>query len=612
MLAVEMSPLRRPLAQALLAAALLWPAGPALADGEGLSIQDRETRDPPAPGRLASIEAEAAASGWGAVVVPVRSAAVRAFAQERFEAADAWYHVYRWANLFAEPENAFIAGWVKAIVDNRLNYPGVAGEYHPTDKPIGGNMSPELQAWVLSNDAFSEEFFSNLKAVDHIPNVLAILEGLHRRDPGKFETYSSLALAIALVYDVKPPPYWPHYQVTPEALPRVLVNPAETYERLAREDSQGRTYHRLTRLRVEELKFVVDSAAQPAELTWAEANVPYSLDDFEQAYGMVRYRTDRAADYSKMTWSGAPYTLQTILKAGGICVDQAYFASEAGKARGIPTLLFTGSGQDARHAWFGFLDGEHRWRLDAGRYAEQRLVTGNAIDPQTWMPMNDHDLEFLSERFRALPSFMQSRVNEEFAEDFFQLGDARAAAKAARAAVDYEKRNLDGWETLIAADTAMGLGAQEKEGVYREAALAFTPKYPDLVVGYVNRVCASLRARGETSLADYEERGLAERLKGDRADLAVTQASAILMRSIATQPIQDQIGTYNAILVQFGRGAGTIFFDQIVVAFAEHLAMANMRPDARAAVEHAREVLDIQPGTQFSMDVDKLLERLQD
>jgi hypothetical protein len=240
------------------------------------------------------------------------------------------------------------------------------------------------------------------------------------------------------------------------------------------------------------------------------------------------------------------------------------------------------------------------------------LVTGNALDPQTWLEMSDHELEFLSERFRALPSFMQSRVNEEFAEDFLQLGDVRAAAKAARASVSFERRNLDGWETLLAADAAAGLGAPEREGVLREAALAFTPKYPDLVVAYVNRVCESLRARGETSLADYEERGLAERLKGDRADLAITQASAILARSIATQSLQDQMATYNAILAQFGHGAGTMFFDQIVVAFAEHLAMANLKPDARAAVERAREALDAQPGTSLSMDVDKLLGRLQD
>ena len=108
------------------------------------------------------------------------------------------------------------------------------------------------------------------------------------------------------------------------------------------------------------------------------------------------------------------------------------------------------------------------------------------------------------------------------------------------------------------------------------------------MIWYENRVCASLRARGETSLANYEERGLADRLKGDRADLAITQASAILSRSIASQPIPDQVATYNAILVQFGHGAGTMFFDQIVAAFAEHLADAGMKPEARDAVERAR------------------------
>jgi hypothetical protein len=607
-----MSPLRSPIVPALIAAALLGIAAPVQAQDAGFAIPDSESSDPPTAARLQSIEAEAAATGWAAVVAPIRSVAVSAYSHDRFEAADAWYHVYRWAALFAEPEDRFISGWINAIVTNHLNYEGVAGDYHPTDRPIGINMSPGLQAWVLSHDAFSEEFFSNIKAVDHLPNVMAILEGLHRRGDEKFEKYSSLALAIALVYDVKPPPYWPHFQVSQASLPRILVNPAETYERLIREDTMGRTYHRIARLRAEELKFVVDSAAPPSELTWSEANVPYPLDDFEQAYLMIKYRTDRASDYALMTWTGQPYTLQAIKQEGGICVDQAYFATEAGKARGVPTLLFSGAGQDARHAWFGYLDAERRWRLDAGRYAEQRLVTGNALDPQTWMEMSDHELEFLSERFRALPTFMQSRVNEEFAEDFLLTGDFRAAAHSAREAVNYERRNLDAWETLISADIGLGLSAPQKEGVLREAALAFTPKYPDLAVSYVNRVCESLRARGETSLANYEERGLAERLKGDRSDLAITQASAILSRSIATQPIQDQIATYNAILVQFGHGAGTTFFDQIVVAFAEHLLIAHMKPDARAAVERAREVLEVQPGTQFSMDVDKLMERLQD
>ena len=52
-------------------------------------------------------------------------------------------------------------------------------------------------------------------------------------------------------------------------------------------------------------------------------------------------------------------------------------------------------------------------------------------------------------------------------------------------------------------------------------------------------------------------------------------------------------------------------FDEIVVAFAEHLALAHMSAQARDAVERAREVLDVQPGTQFALDVEKLMTRLQ-
>jgi len=584
----------------------------ALADDIAYQVPDAETWDPPSAQRLATIESAAAANGWAAVTPPLRAAAMSAYAKGRFEAAGDWLHAYRWAALLSEPEDHFLSGWIDAIVRAQVNYPGVLNAYTPSQEPIGLRMSPALQAWVLGHPAFSEEFFANVKSVDCLPNVFALLDGLYRRGPGKFERYSSLALAIAVVYDVVPPPIWPHYQVSATSLPRRLPNPAVTYERLIGEDSAGRTYHRMSQLRADELKFVVDVAAPASELFWSESNVPYPLDQFEQTYFMIKYRDDRAATYAGMTWSGSPYTLQAILEEGGICVDEAYFACEAGKARGVPTLLFSGSGQDGRHAWFGFLDGEHQWRLDAGRYAEQRLITGTALDPQTWTHISDHELQFLSERFRALPTYRESHVYEEFAQDFLSAGDAASAAAAARTAVNYERRNVDAWEFLIQANARLGLEASSQEAVLREASLAFTPKYPDLEASYTNRVCQSLRARGESSLASYEERGLADRLQGDRSDLAIGQAAAILARSISTQSFGEQIGTYNAIIAQYGHGAGTLFFDEIVEGFAEHLAMVHMKPQAREAVERAREALEVQPGTQVAMDMDKLLERLQD
>src|SRR5580658_5396811 len=117
----EMNSPRHPCLAALLAAALLGAAGPAAGQEAGFPIPDSETADPPSAARLQAIEAQAAATGWNGVVVPIRSAAVRAYSSDRFEAADAWYHAYRWAALFSEPENVFISNWVNAIVANHLN-----------------------------------------------------------------------------------------------------------------------------------------------------------------------------------------------------------------------------------------------------------------------------------------------------------------------------------------------------------------------------------------------------------------------------------------------------------------------------------------------------------
>jgi hypothetical protein len=603
-----MSPLRF----LVLLAALAFLVPGARADGPVNPIPGPETRDPPTLARIRAIENAAATADWGAVGFDLHEAAVQAYAEQRYAAADAWFHVYQWSALFAETEDQFYPAYSQAVEAYHVNYPAVAGTFQGSTHPLGLNLSDALKDWVLNHEAFSAEFFGLIQPVDKLPNVLAILEALYRRSPDTFARYSSLALAIAVVYDVPPPDYWPHPQVSDDALPRRFVDPAVTYDRLIREDEAGHTLFRLDRLPADELKFVVDSAAPAEELDWSEENVALNLDQFDQTYFSVRYRDDRAATYAGMTWSGKPYTLPNILAAGGICVDQAYFATECGKARGVPTLLFLGNGQDGRHAWFGYLDGQHHWQLDAGRYAEQRLVTGNAWDPQTWTQLSDHEVQFLAERFRALPAYLASRVHEEFAVDFLHHGDPVSAAAAARMAVNYERRNLAAWGTLIQANAALALPPRQQEAVLREAALAFTPKYPDLVVAFENRVIASLRARGETSLAAFEERGVADRQRGTRDDLAVQQASAILSRSIATQPVNDQIATYNGIIAQYGRGSGTIFFDQIVVGFAEHLAALHMRADAREAVQRASDALDVQPGTMFAMDVEKLMTRLQD
>lgn len=569
-----------------------------------LPIPEAEALQPPTPARLAAVAAAAKQDGWGPQQADLRAAARLAYERDKLAAAEAWNHVRRWAELFAQTEAEFVPKWIAAVTAAQVGHPNMATRYATRPVPLGDALSPELKLWLLGQTELSGEFHALHASVDYLPRSFEILQELFARDAAAFRKYPALAIAIALVYDVPPPPIWPHAQVTAEALPRRFPAPAAAFAWWTKQEQLGKTYHRLARLGPDELKFLVDVAAPFSELEWAQLVSNHPLGQLAGAYTMVRYRNDRLANRTPI-WPGSSYMLAEIMAAGGICADQAYFATQVGKARGVPTLLFTGAGNDGRHAWFGYLGADGKWKMDAGRYAEQRFVTGFARDPQTWREISDHELAFLGERFRDLPSFRQSRVHVAFANDFLATGQDRAAGVAARKAVNYERRNREGWEILLAAARREGRDAKAIEGLLREAATAFA-RYPDLEAHYGKRLAESLRARGETSLADAELQRLAAKNRAGRSDLNVEQARDAVRRAIATQPLAQQIHVYNQTLDTLGRGAGVAFFDQVVAGFVEHLVRLGRRPEAQQALDRARRTLRVEPKSQLASDFEIL------
>lgn len=567
-------------------------------------VPEADALQPPKLIFLAELARTAAPDRWAAAVPDLRAAARKAYEKDRMPAAAGWLHAARWAGLFAQTDALFIPTWIKAIESAKVGHPNMQSRFELGDRPLGRWLSADLQSWLLGNVAFSDEFFSVIAPQDYLPAVFQILNALHARDPARFSRYSSLALAIAVVHDVPPPPHWPHAQVSPSALPRKLAAPIEAFDWWIREDLAGRTFHRLTTLTADELKFVVDAAAPFDQLTWSQQIADYPLAQLDRAYTMIRYRQDRIANGNPV-WPGPSYALHFILRDGGICIDQAYFATETGKARGVPTLLFSGAGKDGRHAWFGYLDAAQKWRFDAGRYADQRFVTGLALDPQTWREISDHELKFLSERFRTQPPYRQSEIHESFATDYLATGAVEPAVKAARKAVTLERRNVAAWEALAAAEVAAGRTARQREATLREATLAFQG-YADLEALFSNRVSASLRARGETSAAEAEEQVIARKNQAKRGDLSTQQAREILSRSMGTDRSAAQMQVYNSVLENYGRGAGIGFFDQVVVTFVQHLMRLGDRTSAQQAVLRARQTLKVEPRSQLEEEFTKL------
>ncbi len=593
--------LKRLLLPALLLLAPVWAQ-------ETVVIPANELTHVPSPTRVAGLVDRAAAQGWGSVVPALRAASQQAY-ETGSGYAPAWHYLYRWAQMLGMPYNKAIPAWIKAVEAARAGHPNMAASYAPRPGSLSTGLERELLIGLLGNPAFSEEYFQLLSAVDNAAEVLAILQKIYHQEPALFAQYPSLALAIAVVYDVPPPPTWPHGQVSATLLPRKLPPPEQVFVHFTRLDRANSTLHRLGRLPASELKFLVDLVAPANELEWARKNVPQGLADLGKAYELVKYRKDRVTA-NQFTWPGTDYKLSHILQQGGICVDQAYFASMVGKAKGIPTIMFRGAGLDGRHAWFGYLDANQNWRLDCGRFAEQKYVVGLAFDPQTWVDINDHELLFITERFRALPTYKLSVMHAEFAEDYLQQGKHEQALKAAREAVNRDRRNLAAWNILLQAQAALNPEPRARETILREAVLAFQ-KYPDLEIAFSRLLIEVLRSRGEASLANFEEQRLATKYQSTRPDLSIEQAASTIARSVQENDVSTQIRVYNRVLDTFGQGKTIAFYDKVVAPFVIHLASEKQVPAALLALDRARRTLRVEPGSQLEGELAALSARVK-
>jgi hypothetical protein len=574
------------------------------ADLEALIPVDWFTR-PPTAERINVVQA-AAADGWGPLAGRLYAGSMRAYELRQEDAAAAWYQVARWCDLLGKSQKATGRQWLETVHRAGGIHANIDQQkiFALPDEPIARLITPETGAWLLGDREFSESFFGLISNFDLPSGVVSVLQALHDADARRVAEYPQLALAIALVYDTPPPPQWPHWQVEVAVLPRRLPPPVQAFRFFTDADKAGRTLHKLSTVSAAELKFAVDLAAPFPELMWAQQSVKFPLTNLAKSYEAVRYRRDRI-EAQAYVWPGESYELPAIYAEGGICVDQAYFATQAGKARGVPTLLFSGAGRDGRHAWFGYLGTGRKWVLDAGRYEDQRYVTGVAIDPQNWALLSDHELVFLSEGFRRLPAFRLSRQHQVFAELYLKLGRKTEAAAAARRAVNYERRNLDAWDLLLAANEEAPFA--QREALLREAAMAMQ-RYPDLNGRYVRLLAASMRERGATSAAEFEERSLVRRGQTQgRTDLGVEHAATMM----AAAAPAEQVRVYKQVLQQYGRDTGIDFYDRVTRPVLSQMIAEKRRAEGQQVIMQTRTVLKPEFGSQFDVELTEMAAKLK-
>ncbi|HZL46709.1 MAG TPA: hypothetical protein VFC28_10820, partial [Opitutaceae bacterium] len=115
----------------LLLAALFWAGGAAAGE-----MADSELARAPSAERVTALQTEAAQKGWAAVAAQLRAAAMRLYEQHGAQ-AQAWYDLYRWADLFGQTEHQAVSRWVDAIRQAQAGHANMPTELRVTERPLG-------------------------------------------------------------------------------------------------------------------------------------------------------------------------------------------------------------------------------------------------------------------------------------------------------------------------------------------------------------------------------------------------------------------------------------------------------------------------------------------
>ena len=250
----------------------------------------------------------------------------------------------------------------------------------------------DLLAYLLAHPALAHTMAFAVGPKDDVNGAYSLLDRLRHERPKQVDRLPELAVALCVVRD-KP--------LTRHINENTVkgFDPLDVFDFYAGHVSQ--MFYGLRGVPVELLCNVVDTTASVPELNWALAKYAGTRDvgalfftikyDFDYFSGKAQKKVDEAL---------GGFNLPNVLRFGGVCIDQAYFATSVGKAIGVPTAIATASSADAGHAWVGYLKSAGRsagWDFNSGRYEEYKGLRGNVIDPQTGETIADSTVGLLGD-----------------------------------------------------------------------------------------------------------------------------------------------------------------------------------------------------------------------
>lgn len=340
----------------------------------------------------------------------------------------------------------------------------------------------EFILWLFANPAILMSFDNTILPQDKPREALEAWWEIWKSDKEGREPFASLAIACALVFDEPVRINQAIFGITTvssAAGPSVEDTEADALKhyRFFRDSAKrGVLRAPITEMTPRDLVWVVDAPVPESELVWAQKNMSLSRSSWSKAYGMIRYRMDRATQGVNPYKA---YTLAEILKEGGICGDQAYFAAITAKANGIPAMVISGVGDRGGHAWFGYKNLRNEWNLTTGRYSDN-YAAGSTTDPQTRQNMKEHELKMFADPVRRTDGWLKSEQLVALAQTFVAAKRADLAAIALDSALKLAPKNLDAWLEKLAIMRATKIKAEDWQREIAKMRTTFNG-YPDIV-----------------------------------------------------------------------------------------------------------------------------------
>lgn len=262
-----------------------------------------------------------------------------------------------------------------------------------------------LFEWLDKNREVKETLFTAIDPLHEDPGkVLRVFRDLWRSNPEAVKKNDELAVAVSVVWDDPRAVYeYRGHQVrTRSVMPEGVdkIGALDNFKYVL--DRQAKLKGPQQQLPWEFLVHVVNNRTPNDERDWAVGKYLPRRAGIGTTYKDIVYDSEMLRSNSRVCkLNDKPYTLESILKHGGVCAMQADFAARVGKSLLVPAEYVSGEANfGGLHAWVMWAEVRAvnkdtvTFTLESyGRYGGDHYYVGHLKNPQTGQRMTDRDME---------------------------------------------------------------------------------------------------------------------------------------------------------------------------------------------------------------------------